>query len=108
MQTYLNQFFFALYQWILAGCPDNPIFKEEDAICGNLERYFKLFPYHRKPRYLPFIMRKLESRFDRSGLSVECPFNQDQDAFLLENMDGAHWRNDKRLAFVTANASGMF
>lgn len=108
MQMYLNQFFFALYQWIMAGCPESPIFKEEDAICGNLERYFKSFPYYRNAKYLPFIIKKLEARFARSGLQTCFPFNQNEEAFSLENMEGAHWKNDMRVAFVRANATGMF
>lgn len=108
MDAYLTHYFFALNLWITCGCPEHPVFRESDAVCGNLERYFNVIPYDKKRDTFPRILKALNFRFLASGLPTKYPFNKDEDDFLLEDMEGTHWRNQKRLAFVIANASGIF
>lgn len=98
MFNQLADFYKAYSDWIDAGAPEGEPFSRRSGLCGSLCSYLTSkgcrFPVR------DMALQLMKSQFIKAGLSRDYPFNNADNSYCLESINGEIHTNKNRLAWV--------
>lgn len=101
MNKHLKQFFKELQQWIDAGCPEHPVFKNNTAICNSLINYMCFKWPHASQETLMKAQLALHSLLWEQFSLSKFPLNNGSLRMYYEEIEtGTIYQNPARLAFI--------
>ena len=94
----LAEFYEAYSDWIDYGAPEGEPFSRRIGLCGSLCLYLTnkgcRFPER------DMALQLMKSQFTKAGLSRDYPFNNADNSYYLESIDGKINANKNRVAWV--------
>lgn len=98
MFNQLSEFYKAYSDWIDAGAPEGKPFSRNCGICVSLTLHLKQMGLTPKEREQA---RKLmRAQFIKAGLSRDYPFNNAENSYYVECINGTIHTNKNRVAWV--------
>lgn len=98
MFNQLAEFYEEYSDWIDAGAPEGEAFSRRVGLCGSLCSYLTSkgcrFPVR------DMALQLMKSQFIKAGLSRDYPFNNAENSYRLESINGAIHTNKNRIAWV--------
>lgn len=98
MFNQLAEFYEAYSDWVDAGAPESEPFSRRVGLCGSLCSYLASkgcrFPVR------DMALQLMKSQFIKAGLSRDYPFNNADNSYCLESINGAIHTNKNRVAWV--------
>lgn len=98
MFNQLAEFYEAYSDWIDDGAPESEPFSRRIGLCGSLCLYLTSkgcrFPVR------DMALQLMKSQFIKAGLSSDYPFNNADNSYCLESINGAIHTNKNRIAWV--------
>lgn len=98
MFNQLAEFYEAYSDWIDAGAPESEPFSRRVGLCGSLLLHLKSkgcrFPVR------DMALQLMKSQFIKAGLSRDYPFNNADNSYCLESINGEIHTNKNRVAWV--------
>lgn len=94
----LADFYEAYSEWIDAGAPESEPFSRRVGLCGSLCLYLT-----RKGCKFPardMALQLMKSQFIKAGLSRDYPFNNAENSYHVECVNGTIHTNKNRIAWV--------
>ena len=98
MFNQLAEFYEAYSDWIDAGAPEGDPFGRRVGLCASLCLYLKGKCCNPREREVALFLMK--SQFTKAGLSRDYPFNNADNSYYLESIDGAIHTNKNRVAWI--------
>lgn len=98
MFNQLAEFYKAYSEWIDAGAPESEPFSRRVGLCGSacLHLKSKGCNFHEREVAL-LLMRK---QFIKAGLNRDYPFNNQDNSYYVESINGLIHTNKNRIAWV--------
>ena len=98
MFNQLAEFYEAYSDWIDASSPESEPFSRRVGLCGSLCSYLA----SKGCRFLArdMALQLMRSQFIKAGLSSDYPFNNADNSYYLESIDGAIHTNKNRVAWI--------
>lgn len=94
----LAEFYEAYSDWIDAGAPESEPFSRRVGLCGSLCSHLASkgcrFPVR------DMALQLMKSQFIKAGLSRDYPFNNADNSYCLESINGEIHTNKNRIAWV--------
>lgn len=98
MFNQLAEFYNAYSHWIDSGAPEREPFSRSVGLCGSVCLYLKSKGCNFREREIAlFLMRK---QFMKAGLNLDYPFNNQDNSYYVESIDGLIHTNQNRIAWV--------
>lgn len=98
MFNQLADFYKAYSDWIDAGVPEGEPFSRRVGLCGSLCSYLTSkgckFPVR------DMALQLMKSQFIKDGLSLDYPFNDAENSYYVEGINGTIHTNKNRVAWV--------
>lgn len=98
MFNQLADFYKAYSDWIDDGSPESEPFSRRVGLCGSLCLYLTSkgcrFPVR------DMTLQLMKSQFIKAGLNRDYPFNNADNSYRLESINGAIHANKNRIAWV--------
>ena len=98
MLNQLAEFYEAYSDWIDAGAPESEPFSRRVGICGSLCLYLTnkgcRFPER------DMALQSMKSQFIKAGLNRDYPFNNAENSYYVECVNGTIHTNKNRIAWV--------
>lgn len=94
----LAEFYEAYSDWIDAGAPESEPFSRRVGLCASLCLYLKGKGCNPREREVALFLMK--SQFTKAGLSRNYPFNNADNSYYVEGIDGKIHANKNRIAWV--------
>lgn len=94
----LADFYKAYSDWIDAGAPESEPFSRRVGLCGSLCLYLTSKGCRFPERDMA--LQLMKSQFIKAGLSRDYPFNNADNSYYLESIDGKIHANKNRAAWV--------
>lgn len=98
MFNQLADFYKAYSDWIDDGAPEGKLFSRRVGLCGSLSLYLTskgcLFPVR------DMALQLMKSQFIKAGLSRDYPFNNANNSYRMESINGTIHTNKNRVAWV--------
>lgn len=98
MFNQLAEFYRAYSDWIDDGAPESEPFSRRVGLCGSLCSYLASkgcrFPVR------DMALQLMKSQFIKAGLSRDYPFNNADNSYCLESINGEIHTNKNRIAWV--------
>lgn len=98
MFNQLSEFYKAYSDWIDAGAHGGEPFSRRVGLCASLCEYLREEGITFKEREMALLLMK--SQFTKAGLSRDYPFNNADNSYYLESIDGKIHANKNRVAWV--------
>lgn len=98
MFNQLADFYKAYSDWIDAGAPESEPFSRRVGLCGSLCSYLASKGYRFPVRDMA--LQLMKSQFIKAGLSRDYPFNNADNSYYVEGIDGKIHTNKNRIAWV--------
>lgn len=98
MFNQLAEFYEAYSDWIDAGAPEGEPFSRRIGLCGSLCLYLTS-----KGCICPvrdMALQLMKSQFIKAGLSRDYPFNNADNSYYMESINGTIHTNKNRVAWV--------
>lgn len=98
MLNKLSEFYRAYSDWIDDGAPEGEPFSGRVGLCGSVCLYLKSKGCNFREREMAlFLMRK---QFIKANLNRDYPFNNRDNSYYMESIDGLIHTNKNRVAWV--------
>ncbi len=98
MFNQLSEFYKAYSDWIDAGAPESEPFSRMVGLCGCVCLYLRSKDCNSHVREsVLLLMRK---QFIKAGLDLDYPFNNQDNSYYVESIDGLIHTNKSRIAWV--------
>lgn len=98
MFNQLAEFYEAYSDWIAAGAPESEPFSRRVGLCGSLCSYLTSkgckFPVR------DMALQLMKSQFIKAGLNSDYPFNNKENSYCVEAINGLIHTNIDRIAWV--------
>lgn len=94
----LAEFYKAYSDWIDAGVPEGEPFSRRSGLCGSLCSYLKSRDCKFPERDMA--LQLMKSQFIKAGLSRDYQFNNADNSYCLESINGEIHTNKNRVAWV--------
>lgn len=98
MFNQLAEFYEAYSDWIDDGAPEGEPFSRRVGLCGSVCLYLKSKGCNFREREVALLL--MRKQFIKAGLSRDYPFNNADNSYYLESIDGAIHTNKNRMAWV--------
>lgn len=98
MFNQLAEFYEAYSDWIDAGAPESEPFSRRVGLCGSIFLYLAMKGYPIKDRKITLEM--MRAQFVKAGLDREYPFNNQENSYRMESINGLIHTNKNRIAWV--------
>lgn len=98
MFNQLAEFYKAYSDWIDAGAPESEPFSRRVGLCGSLCLYLTNKGCRSPERDMA--LQLMKSQFIKAELSRDYPFNNADNSYCLESMNGLIHTNKSRVAWV--------
>lgn len=94
----LAEFYESYSDWIDSGAPEGEPFSRRSGLCGSLCSYLTSkgcrFPV------MDMALQLMKSQFIKAGLNRDYPFNNQDNSYYMECIDGLIHTNKNRIAWV--------
>ena len=94
----LADFYKAYSDWIDSGAPESEPFSRRVGLCGSLCLYLTSKSCNFRVRDMA--LQLMKSQFIKAGLSRDYPFNNAENSYYLESINGTIHTNKNRIAWV--------
>lgn len=94
----LAEFYEAYSDWIDADAPESEPFSRRVGLCGSLCSYLASKGYRSPARDMA--LQLMKSQFIKAGLSRDYPFNNADNSYRMEVINGTIHTNKNRAAWV--------
>lgn len=94
----LADFYKAYSDWIDAGAPESEPFSRRVGLCGSLCLYLASKGCRSPVRYMT--LQLMKSQFIKAGISRDYPFNNAENSYYVESIEGTIHTNKNRIAWV--------
>ena len=98
MLNQLSDFYKAYSDWIDSGSPEGEPFSRRVGLCGSLCSY--LTSKGCKFTARDMTLQLMKSQFIKAGLSRDYPFNNADNSYRMESINGTIHTNKNRVAWV--------
>ena len=98
MFNQLADFYKAYSDWIDAGAPESEPFSRRVGLCGSIFLYLAMKGYPIKDRKITLEM--MRAQFVKAGLDSEYPFNNQENSYRMESINGLIHTNANRIQWV--------
>lgn len=98
MFNQLAEFYKAYSDWIDAAAPESEPFSRRVGLCASLCLHLKGKGCN--PREREVALQLMKSQFIKAGLSSDYPFNNADNSYCLESINGTIHTNKNRIAWV--------
>lgn len=98
MFNQLAEFYEAYSDWIDAGAQEGDPFSRRVGLCASLCLHLKGKGCNPREREVALFLMK--SQFTKAGLSRDYPFNNADNSYYVEGIDGKIHTNKNRIAWV--------
>lgn len=103
----LKQFYKEIAKWVKDGCPKHKSFKKYYGLCSNLTTWLHNLPWYQRWLYdAEYIQRYQENMFYGVYGTAAFPFGSE--AYSEERLQGSHYQNEARLAFIFTQAGEKY
>lgn len=94
----LAGFYEAYSDWIDAGAHEGEPFSRRVGLCASLCEYLREEGIAFKEREMALLLMK--SQFIKAGLNRDYPFNNKENSYYVESINGTIHTNNNRIAWV--------
>ena len=98
MFNQLSDFYKAYSDWIDAGAPEGEPFSRRVGLCASMCLHLKWKGCNPREREVALFLMK--SQFIKAGLSRDYPFNNAENSYYEEGINGTMHTNSDRIAWV--------
>lgn len=98
MFNQLSEFYKAYSDWIDSGAPEGKTFSRHVGLCGSIFLYLAMKWYPIKDRKITLEM--MRAQFVKAGLDSEYPFNNQENSYRMESINGLIHTNTNRIQWV--------
>ena len=98
MFNQLAEFYKAYSDWIDAGAPESEPFSRRSGLCGSLCLHLTSKGCNYLARDMA--LQLMRSQFINAGLSRNYPFNNSENSYYVECIDGTIHTNNNRIQWV--------